>query len=131
MENLLADKNALAQSLIALETTSEEVQVSTEDKLASLAVDLQAMENWMLHLVPLLTQLKRGTGTSPTSVTGNIPTADCLLERVSSCEQTVTMLRDLVRGLQDQDARPFQTQISNNTVVESQLLELQAQMKQL
>jgi hypothetical protein len=92
-----------------------------------LTSDVRALENRLLHLVPLLAQLKCGSGASSLLILNNgVP--DRFQDRLETCEQTNSVLKDLVSTLQEQ---PTQTASMPSSAMEAQVLELQTQMKQL
>jgi hypothetical protein len=96
LEHLSEEQNNLTQSVIALESTAEDAQSSLSDKVTGLTIDLRALENRVLRLVPLLSQLKRGatSGPSTTSLDGG---------RLKACEETITILKGIVTDIQTQN----------------------------
>jgi hypothetical protein len=127
VDHLPANQNILTQSVIALETSAEEVQATLSDKVTMLTSDVRALENRLLRLVPLLAQLKRGSGaSSPLILNNGVP--DRFQDRLETCEQTNSVLNDLVSTLQEE---PTQTASMPSSAMEAPVLELQTQMKQL
>jgi hypothetical protein len=124
LEQLSEEQDTLTHSVIALETSAEDLQTSLSEKITSVTIDLRALENRVLRLVPLLSQLKRGNHTSVVTPTSQVH------DRLRACEDSVAILKSLVTDMQTSSAttstvNPFPS------ALESQIKEIQVQIQQL
>jgi hypothetical protein len=88
IDALAADQTNITHSVLALEGQTEEISASMETQVASLTVDLRALEGRVLRLVPFLAQLKRG----PPSASSADSNSLTLSAKVANCEQALVSL---------------------------------------
>jgi predicted nucleic acid-binding Zn-ribbon protein len=125
LDALAMDQTQLSQSVLALETQAEELVLDVMDKVATLTVDLRALENRVLRLVPLLQTLKRSQSSSSPAL--GMDQGVLLTSKLEACEQSVKTLRQVVETLQDR-SKEINVDASS---LDSRILALQTQMKQL
>jgi hypothetical protein len=127
---LSTNQTHLTQSVITLETTTEDINTSLSGKVSTLTIDLRALEARILRLVPVLAQLRRNSSTPNTPIQAPVsPQLEQFGMRLGACEQSVSSLRNIVSAL-DGGREPFAPPPSSSAI-ESQLKEIQVQMKQL
>jgi len=128
---LAEDHQTLTQSVIALESAAEDGQVSLSDKVSAISMDVRALENRMLRLIPVLNQLKRGNtvSVSPTS-TATAILDDRMNDRLRACEDAISALKHMAANMHH--PKPMLSSAGTSmSVLESQFKELSAHVKQL
>jgi hypothetical protein len=125
IDALSANQTHLTHSVLALESQADE-STGLADVVSRLTMDLRALENRVLRLVPLLNQLRRNqpsTGIPALDVDSHL----VLAAKVENCEQLLQSFRQTLTDLQD---RP-NDHIQGTSSFDSRLREVQVQMKQL
>jgi hypothetical protein len=124
LDALAADQTNLAHLVLALEMQADSTS-SLSNAVSRITVDLRALENRVLRLVPLLQQIRSGNPTVGSFAAS--PDHLMLASKVEACEQTLLQLRQIITELQD---RPHDNAL-NASAMDSRLCKVQAQMKQL
>jgi hypothetical protein len=125
LDALAADQTNLMHSVLALESQAD-AALSLSDIVSRLTVDLRALENWVIRLLPVLNQLKRGSSPATLLSAPNINQALAL--KVEACEQMLSSFRQTLTDLQD---HPNSKSNIHSSSIDSRLREVQVQMKQL
>ena len=125
LDALAADQTNLMHSVLALESQAD-AALSLPDVVSRLTVDLRALENRVIRLLPVLNQLKRGS--SPATLPSAPDINQALALKVEACEQMLSSFRQTLTDLQD---HPNSKSNIHSSSIDSRLREVQVQMKQL
>jgi hypothetical protein len=129
LATLSTDQAHLTHSVLALETTTDDINTSISDKVTTLTTDLCALESRVLRLVPMLAQLKCHSFTPIAPLSQATPQLEQFGTRLGACEQSVSFLKDMVATFEEERSSPTPSLVS--PAIESRLKEIQVQMKQL
>jgi len=118
----------LVQTVVSMEDAALEISGPIAILVSNLDTNLCALENRFLKFIPILTQLRRQENQSGTQPAPREMPA--ILSRLQSCEEKLSTMETLLHDTHLQATEDPRAHHSSSKL-ESSLLEIQAQMKQL